>query len=86
MLVASNRAPGKTWLARAPQPQLPEAIIRRPKTGFLTPINEWLMRSTTLQEAAVRAKLPIGTHWSRRWAVTVLSQFVPETPDMAVAA
>ena len=46
LLVAPDRAPGKTWLARAPRPGLPK-VVHRPKTGFLTPINEWLRRSRT---------------------------------------
>jgi len=86
LVVAANQTLGKTWLARAPRPQLPEAIVRRPKTGFLTPLNEWLMRSKTLEDAAPRLKLPVQAHWSRRWALTVLSQFAPDAPNMAAAA
>ena len=77
LLVAPDRAPGKTWLAQAPRPGLPEEVVHRPKTGFLTPINEWLVRSRTLQEAGSRPKLPVQTHWSRRWALAVLSQLRP---------
>ena len=86
LLVAPDRAPGKTWLARAPRPTLPEEVIRRPKTGFTTPINEWMASSRALQEAGVRAKLPMRTHWSRRWALAVLDQFVPDGRDLAAAA
>jgi len=85
LLVAPDRAPGKSWLAHAPRPRLPEAVIRRPKTGFLTPISEWLVRSKTLQ-AGVQAKLPAHTHWSRHWALAVLSQFVPDAGSLAAAA
>jgi asparagine synthase (glutamine-hydrolysing) len=86
LLVAPSRPPGKIWLADAPRPELPEEIIHRPKTGFLTPINEWLVRSKTLRAAGIRAKLPVQTHWSRRWALAVLSRFAPDGPSMAVAA
>jgi asparagine synthase (glutamine-hydrolysing) len=86
LLVAPDRAPGKTWLAQAPRPWLPEAVVRRSKTGFLTPINEWLLRSRTLQEAGGHLKLPVQTHWSRRWALAVLSRFVPDGTNMAAAA
>jgi asparagine synthase (glutamine-hydrolysing) len=86
LLVAPHRARGKTWLALAPRPMLTEAVIRRPKTGFTTPINEWMMRSGTLQEARVRVKLPAESHWSRRWALAVLSQCVPDPADLAAAA
>jgi asparagine synthase (glutamine-hydrolysing) len=86
LLVAPNRVPGKTWLARAPRPMLPEAVIRRPKTGFTTPINDWIGGSGFLQDAGVRAKLPVRTHWSRRWALAVLNQFVPDADHLAAAA
>ena len=86
LLVAPDRAPGKTWLAQAPRLGLPKEIIHRPKTGFLTPINEWLVRSRTLREAASRPNLPVQTHWSRRWALAVLSQFVPDGTNMVAAA
>jgi asparagine synthase (glutamine-hydrolysing) len=84
LLVAPNRVPGKTWLAQAPLPKLPEALIERPKTGFLIPINEWLARGRILQ--GIGAKLPAHTHWSRRWALAVLSHFAPDSAALAAAA
>jgi asparagine synthase (glutamine-hydrolysing) len=33
--------PGKTLLAQAPARPLPEAIVRRRKTGFAIPVKEW---------------------------------------------
>ena len=86
LLVAPDRAPGKTWLAHAPRLGLPKEIVHRSKTGFLTPINEWLVRSRTLREAASPPNLPVQTHWSRRWALAVLSQFVPDGTNMVAAA
>src|SRR5262249_18351490 len=86
LLVAPNRPAGKFWLANSPRPSLPEMIIRRPKTGFLTPINQWLVRSETLKEAGVREKLPARTHWQRRWAVEVVSHFAPDAIGLTAAA
>jgi asparagine synthase (glutamine-hydrolysing) len=36
---------GKLALAKASVPALPEAIIKRPKTGFSLPMNEWVPRA-----------------------------------------
>jgi asparagine synthase (glutamine-hydrolysing) len=86
LLLAPNRAPGKTWLARAPRPRLPESIIRRPKTGFATPMQDWLRRLPTFQGENFLTKPLAQTHWSRRWALCVLSQFVPNLAETAAAA
>jgi asparagine synthase (glutamine-hydrolysing) len=86
LLVAPNRTPGKIWLARAPRPRLPEAVVRRPKTGFATPMKDWLLRIPKLQGENFPANLTAQTHWSRRWALCVLSQFVPKLPDISAAA
>jgi asparagine synthase (glutamine-hydrolysing) len=83
LLITPGQVADKTWLSRAPKPSLPEAVIKRPKTGFLTPIGEWLQRSRHFQEAT---NLPRQTHWSRRWALAVLSQTIPDRPVMASAA
>lgn len=37
--------PGKTLLAHAPTSPLPDAIIRRHKTGFFIPVNRWFTES-----------------------------------------
>jgi len=39
-----------------------------------------------LERAGISVKLPVQAHWSRRWALTVLSQFAPDAPNMAAAA
>ncbi|MEJ5232951.1 MAG: asparagine synthase (glutamine-hydrolyzing) [Geminicoccaceae bacterium] len=53
--------PGKALLARAMD--LPEAIARRPKTGFTTPVGAWIAR-----EAGEDPRVP----WARRWAGEVI--------------
>ena len=39
---STNKRNGKELLARAPRRPLPEAIIKRKKTGFTVPIRDWL--------------------------------------------
>jgi asparagine synthase (glutamine-hydrolysing) len=40
---------GKQLLARLPRQSLPPHIVRRPKTGFSTPMATWMLRSAALQ-------------------------------------
>src|SRR5262249_31537871 len=40
---------GKRILAASPRVPLPDAVIARAKTGFATPINDWLQRDDRLQ-------------------------------------
>lgn len=71
-----GHAQGKALLARSPKLPLPEAVVARAKTGFSTPIAEWLQ-----QEASLDAwrKLPSlnqpSCPWARRWAYTVMARF-----------
>jgi asparagine synthase (glutamine-hydrolysing) len=85
LLVRPDINPTKTWLAKAARPPLPEAIFKRPKTGFLTPMQEWLSRSKTLSQLTTPSRLPPSTHWSRRWALAVLSQFDLGIPRSAAS-
>ena len=55
--------PGKALLARAME--LPEAIARRPKTGFSTPVGEWIAK-----EAGADPRIP----WARRLGAFVVGQ------------
>lgn len=62
--LATTQGPsGKTLLGRSPNQPLPAEIVDRSKTGFQTPVRDWLER------------LPIGgapavgrEHWARKWA------------------
>jgi asparagine synthase (glutamine-hydrolysing) len=64
----------KELLARSPNIPLSENIIKRDKTGFAVPIDQWIESSKDLDEWR---KVPVlarsGCHWSRRWAYTVYS-------------
>jgi asparagine synthase (glutamine-hydrolysing) len=71
-LVLRAGAVGKAQLARAPRPPLSEHVIRRPKTGFTTPIALWLERSEQLDAwRRVPALQRPHCHWSRRFAHVV---------------
>ena len=67
---------GKTQLARAPRPPLPEHVISRPKTGFTTPIARWLERAPELDAwRRVPALARPHCHWSRRFAHVVAQRW-----------
>lgn len=60
---------GKSGVARALG--LPEHVLERPKTGFVTPLERWI------EEAAeARTSEPMLRPWARRWALRVLDHFV----------
>jgi asparagine synthase (glutamine-hydrolysing) len=68
LLSAPARA-GKRLLAASPRTALPREIVDRAKTGFSTPIGDWLQRDDRLQRwrrvpQLAAAKCP----WARRWA------------------
>lgn len=61
---------GKALLALSPRDPLPAEIVQRPKTGFQTPVRDWLDRLPspgTEREAGRGGR----AHWSRRWALRV---------------
>ena len=58
LLSEFHKFPNKMLLAMAPSRPLPQAVMRRPKTGFGIPIQKWLGR---------RAEESAGGH-SRSWA------------------
>jgi asparagine synthase (glutamine-hydrolysing) len=68
-LMHSGRQQGKRWLANSPERPLPEAVRKRPKTGFATPIAEWLQAAPELDgwRAIERLNDP-HTPWARRYA------------------
>lgn len=64
---------GKAMLARSPAKPLPDLIIHRAKTGFSTPISQWLSAANSAGSAT---SLPLqaspGTPWARLWAKTAI--------------
>lgn len=66
----------KLELALSPANPIPEAVIRRSKTGFSTPIAGWLQEAEVLGEwrncPALSRK---NTKWAKRWAYSVSRRF-----------
>ena len=46
-LLAAHPEVGKDTMARAGRPMLPAAVLDRPKTGFTTPVRDWLLDDGT---------------------------------------
>jgi asparagine synthase (glutamine-hydrolysing) len=63
---------GKTWLAKSPQRELPPLHWQREKTGFSTPLENWLASVTELD---TYRRVPLlardGCQWARRYAYVV---------------
>lgn len=59
--------PAKACLAAAPMKPLPDRLQTRPKTGFETPIRQWMGPDTTTSTEP----------WARRWSRLILSRQVP---------
>jgi asparagine synthase (glutamine-hydrolysing) len=69
--IVTSLAPGagKRLLAASPSKALPHAIVERAKTGFSTPIKDWLQRDDHLQRWRGVPNLAIPKcPWARRWA------------------
>ena len=71
-IAAKNGSQSKRVLANSPRVPLPPKVIKRPKTGFTTPIQSWLERDNRIQEwrripSLTADKCP----WARRWAFQV---------------
>lgn len=68
---ASGHAPDKSMLANAPSRPLPVAVRKRPKTGFMTPIEQWQGR----EARSTRSDAPVSDRafrpWARAWAEVV---------------
>jgi asparagine synthase (glutamine-hydrolysing) len=62
----------KRSLANSPCIQLPRAVVARAKTGFTTPIQQWLQRNNSIQKwRHVPALAADPCAWARRWAFQV---------------
>jgi asparagine synthase (glutamine-hydrolysing) len=67
VLAAPQR--GKRMLAASPRMPLPDAVVARAKTGFGTPIEDWLQRDDRLQRWRHVPQLSLPKcPWARRWA------------------
>jgi asparagine synthase (glutamine-hydrolysing) len=62
----------KRLLANSPRVPLPPQVIDRAKTGFTTPIQQWLQRDKSIQKwRQVPALAVEPCAWARRWAFQV---------------
>ena len=69
LVVALPQGAGKRLLAQCPGSPLPVTIAERAKTGFGTPIAQWLGRDSRLQNWRKIPQLARrGCPWARRWA------------------
>lgn len=59
---------GKRLLGNSLTARLPDAVLNRPKTGFLTPIAEWQKTSELALRAGRKAR---KEPWARTWATLV---------------
>jgi asparagine synthase (glutamine-hydrolysing) len=60
---------GKRLLATSPSRSLPPEVIERAKTGFETPIQDWLQHDARLQQWRHVPQLAMPKcPWARRWA------------------
>jgi asparagine synthase (glutamine-hydrolysing) len=72
MMIAGPNDLGKRCLATSPRLALPPDTLNRPKTGFGTPVNEWLQQDDRLQRwRRVPQLAEPRCPWARRWAYQV---------------
>jgi len=66
--------PDKQTLARSPVIDLPEAILKRPKTGFAVPVHDWLQADQSAPSKAATTHLNRGLRgWAQRVYQSALS-------------
>lgn len=66
----------KAAVAATPATPLPEAVIRRAKTGFSTPVRQWLQEQADFDSWRSIPQLTIPScPWARRWSHVIGSQF-----------
>ncbi|MDH5728501.1 MAG: asparagine synthase (glutamine-hydrolyzing) [Gammaproteobacteria bacterium] len=67
----------KYLIANSPTQVLGDEIINRPKTGFTTPIGEWIENDDHLQMWKQKSDLKKSNcHWSRKWAYDLYTGLV----------
>jgi asparagine synthase (glutamine-hydrolysing) len=70
-LASCDSAWNKQRLAMAPTNKLPSEIIQRAKTGFTTPMGEWIAHSLNRHSDKWAAKNVESGHWARQWSKNV---------------
>lgn len=64
----------KSLLAASPEKSLPQQIIQRPKTGFMTPLVDWQKNIYSGVEGNGKCK-PMDEPWARTWARIISQKF-----------
>jgi glycosyltransferase involved in cell wall biosynthesis len=88
--VAAHPAASKRQVAHAAAPQLPDALLRKPKTGFTVPVRQWLgassgstrglrgwARSVFDAQSATRQAVVCGESQARRVPRVLVSTLAP---------
>jgi asparagine synthase (glutamine-hydrolysing) len=75
--MAGNRCALKTLMGQSPSLPLPVTIMQRPKTGFTTPVGQWLGRLGPSAPTRVRGSGRHGGLAARAWSRMLLSQGAP---------
>jgi asparagine synthase (glutamine-hydrolysing) len=73
-IIVGGAGAGKALLAASPRLSLPPAVTSRAKTGFGTPVAQWLQRSRTQQlrpYSDIPALASPACPWARRWAYSL---------------
>ena len=77
LMVGLTSPDRKLLLGRSPSRQLPNRLLRRPKSGFSTPIGKWLKKKTP-SNVGQGATGAVGNRdrWARHWACAMVSPLI----------
>lgn len=64
---------GKSLLASAPTLPLPATVVARAKTGFTTPVAQWMSSGVSATDSTKRWRSP-GWPWARHWSIIAREQ------------
>jgi asparagine synthase (glutamine-hydrolysing) len=85
LAVRSSRSPGKAWLGAAVGRPLPPAVTTRAKTGFRTPVHQWMAAGPKPTSSDPSTASRRTEHWSRSWARRVMGAASNETLGVSAA-
>jgi asparagine synthase (glutamine-hydrolysing) len=80
LMVGLNRPDGKHLLGRSPSTPLPDTLIRRPKSGFGTPVGKWLRKKTLPNVSPGLLATRNRDRWTRHWACEMVSPLTQSHP------
>jgi len=77
ILTAVGSQNRKKLLADSVQNRLPDEVVKRKKTGFSVPVDQWLKEEASAGEWQKMPKLSKPQcHWSRRWVYTIYKRMI----------